>query len=450
MRLLIKNPLILFEKTAFILLILLLPTQFGKHFWPEFAVVNGLRIDYLSPTIYTTDLLIVSLFIVWVIRNTNHKQLSLKKFLFPFPLLLFILFLLINIFVSGNIYNGFYHWVKFVEYALLFFYIKASVPKIMSLQQITSLLAVGVVFESIVAILQYNIQSSIGGLFYFFGERSFTASTPGIANASLNGELVMRAYGTFPHPNVLAGFLVVSMFLIFFYLYPVTRKSLRILAVSSLLLGSAALLLTLSRIAILIWVGFIVIVFMRQVINKALVLGKLRVFSYSFIAVVSILLITQIVAPRFLTTSVTEESFVERNLLAQAALTMVVKRPVEGVGLGNFLPSLYEAQSPLLMHLHLQPVHNLFLLIGAEIGIVGLGFMFVFLGKTFKRMFHKKQLLTHIPILVCFSVILVTGSMDHYWITLQQGQLLFTFILGLSWTNLSMTLHLGKAKNIGT
>ena len=216
MRLLIKNPLILFEKTAFILLILLLPTQFGKHFWPEFAVVNGLRIDYLSPTIYTTDLLIVSLFIVWVIRNTNHKQLSLKKFLFPFPLLLFILFLLINIFVSGNIYNGFYHGVKFVEYALLFFYIKASVPKIMSLQQITSLLAVGVVFESIVAILQYNIQSSIGGLFYFFGERSFTASTPGIANASLNGELVMRAYGTFPHPNVLAGFLVVSMFLIFF------------------------------------------------------------------------------------------------------------------------------------------------------------------------------------------------------------------------------------------
>lgn len=436
MRLLIKSPLVLFEKVTFLLLILLLPTQFGKHFWPEFAVVNGLRIDYLSPTIYTTDLLIVSLFIVWVIRNINGKQQLLKKYSFPLPLLLVILFLLINIFVSGNIYNGFYHGLKFVEYVLLFFYIKASVPKVMPVQQLTSLLAVSVVFESTVAIMQYSLQSSIGGLFYYFGERTFTASTPGIANASLNGELVMRAYGTFPHPNVLAGYLVVSLFLIFFYLYPVNRKALRILAVSSLFLGSAALLLTLSRVAILIWVGFVVIVFMKQVINKSLVLRKVRTFGYVFILAVSILLIAQIVVPRFLATSFAEEALVERSSLAQAAFTMVVKRPVEGVGLGNFIPSLYEAQSPLLRHLHLQPVHNLFLLTSAEIGIVGLGFVLVFLGKTFKHLLNNKRRLTHFPILVCLSAIIVTGTMDHYWTTLQQGQLLFTLILGLSWTKL--------------
>src|SRR5438105_4334390 len=46
------------------LLLFLLPTQLGKHFWPEFSFVQGLRIDYLSPTLYVTDMLVGILFVL--------------------------------------------------------------------------------------------------------------------------------------------------------------------------------------------------------------------------------------------------------------------------------------------------------------------------------------------------------------------------------------------------
>ncbi|MBU4099621.1 hypothetical protein KJ980_08325, partial [Patescibacteria group bacterium] len=36
-------------------------------------------------------------------------------------------------------------------------------------------------------------------------------------------------------------------------------------------------------------------------------------------------------------------------------------------------------------------------------------------------------------LLILLSVILILGLFDHYWLTLQQGQLLFAIILGLCW-----------------
>src|ERR1035437_10261792 len=52
----------------FYLLVLFLPTQLGKHFWPNFSYVYGIRIDYLSPTLYFTDLLVIGLILFWVLE----------------------------------------------------------------------------------------------------------------------------------------------------------------------------------------------------------------------------------------------------------------------------------------------------------------------------------------------------------------------------------------------
>ena len=53
------------HRILFFLLLLLLPVQLGRHFWPEFALVFGIRIDYLSPTIYLTDLLVIGILVSW-------------------------------------------------------------------------------------------------------------------------------------------------------------------------------------------------------------------------------------------------------------------------------------------------------------------------------------------------------------------------------------------------
>jgi hypothetical protein len=52
----------------FYFLILFLPTQLGRHFFTSFSFVSGIRVDYLSPTIYFTDILVLLLFIAWVLN----------------------------------------------------------------------------------------------------------------------------------------------------------------------------------------------------------------------------------------------------------------------------------------------------------------------------------------------------------------------------------------------
>jgi len=66
------------QQVLFSLLLVFLPTQLGLHFWPGWALVLGRRLDYLSPTLYVTDILIVFLLIRWVFEK-RKKIFSFKK-----------------------------------------------------------------------------------------------------------------------------------------------------------------------------------------------------------------------------------------------------------------------------------------------------------------------------------------------------------------------------------
>src|SRR5258708_34693956 len=93
-----------FERLIFSLLILLLPTQFGKHFWPDFTIVSGIRIDYLSPTVYVTDLLLLLLIIFFLLRKIKKfriKHVINKKQGFLFGAV--VLFALCNVMLSTRL-----------------------------------------------------------------------------------------------------------------------------------------------------------------------------------------------------------------------------------------------------------------------------------------------------------------------------------------------------------
>ena len=47
----------------YLIFVFLLPTQLGKHFFPPYSYLNGVRVDYLSPTIYLTDILVFLLLV---------------------------------------------------------------------------------------------------------------------------------------------------------------------------------------------------------------------------------------------------------------------------------------------------------------------------------------------------------------------------------------------------
>ena len=63
----------------------------------------------------------------------------------------------------------------------------------------------------------------------------------------------------------------------------------------------------------------------------------------------------------------------------------------------------------------LQPVHNIYLLLLSEAGVIGL-FMFLWI------LWRAKK---HWVILIVFFL----GLVDHYFLTLQQGQLLLVILL---------------------
>jgi hypothetical protein len=90
-----------------------------------------------------------------------------------------------------------------------------------------------------------------------------------------------------------------------------------------------------------------------------------------------------------------------------------------GGGLGTFIINASRVRglaNPWL----LQPVHNMFLLVFVETGLIGLLF-FCFV---FYKVFIKNPLL--------FIFIIITGLTDHYWLTLQQNLLLLSILFGLS------------------
>jgi len=128
---------------------------------------------------------------------------------------------------------------------------------------------------------------------------------------------------------------------------------------------------------------------------------------------------------------VEQKSLNERLVLAQNALALIKKRPLLGVGLGNFIPAQAEILPFVRQDVNLlQPVHNIYLLIASETGLIGL-LVFItlavkmFLGGCNTSLHHRAYAIRP------YILILFLGLFDHYWLTLPQNFLLFAVVLGL-------------------
>lgn len=417
------------HRILFYLLLAFLPVQLGRHFWPDFAFVSGIRVDYLAPTVYLTDLLVIGILLSWGIEKSKIKNQKLKTHIknkkYLFFLLSIFLFLSINAFLAQNSGAAFYKLVKIIEFALLGFYIAKNNYMLYAIRYTLPLV---ISFSSLIALTQFIKQSSLNGIFWFLGERTFNLSTPGIARAVWGGQLILRPYATFPHPNVLAGFLLISLILT----VPYFLQKRKVLVIGYLLLVISAIACSFSRTAWLVGLlicFWLVIRYLRTIkLDKKILL---------FVAC-CLLFVAGVLSFCALNLS-TEEAVVQRLDLAQAAILMIKQNPVIGVGLNNFIPRLLDFWPKLTTTRFLQPVHNIFLLVLAETGIIGLLIFIWFLILTFKRVFRlyaiRYTLLrsNKLCLYASLTAILLLGLFDHYFLTLQQTQLLFTIVLGLAW-----------------
>lgn len=422
------------HRVFFYLLIVLIPTQLGLHFWPSWAMVLGRRVDYLSPTLYLTDILIVFMLLCWIIdllpRITNYElRITRKTIIYNLLFIIPFIYIIANIYFAASWQVAIYAWIKFFEFFLLGLYIVKTKPKF---DRIVFFLSLSVIYSSGIAITQFFLQHSIGGIFWFLGERTFSATTPGIAQIPLclpravSCPLLLRAYGTFSHPNVLGGYIAVVMPLIIFN----KTKKIPIFKMITIILGLLALILTFSRSA---WVAGVLGVGIWYLVSGNSHLAswyKIHIQTIKprmlFPVLFFVLFIASITVPQFLGDS---ESVVVRAQLNASAISLIRQSPFFGVGAGNFLGQLPEVL-PSRMIYFLQPVHNIYLLLLSEIGFVGSIILGWLLFTTIKD--HKEKFsIQNTMIRISLFMILLLGFTDHYAFTLQQGQLLFTLLFAL-------------------
>ncbi len=376
---------------------------------------------------YLTDIFIFLLFVLWLLFEIRAKKIknhlrqvkkNLKPFLISFA---FIVFLAIGILFSKNPMAGWYGFLKLLEFLFFGFYTVFNIYRF-KVDTILTIFSIGIIFESSLSILQYLNQHSLGGIFYFFGERTFNGQTPGIANASLNGELVLRPYGTFSHPNVLSAYLLLGMIILIYNLNFKIINLQTLLDIASLFLGTIALFLTMGRIAILIWVLVVLVLGIRNFYKE-------RKRAFYFLLPIILLILAFLYTPiysRFSNLNFSDETVVLRENLIKDSLIMIKKYPIFGTGINNFLNEL--------PGFYLQPVHNIYLLIGSQTGIIGFVAFFWFIIKTYRNLrFTLARLAIYDFRFTILSAVLILGFFDHYFLTLQQGQLLFAFVFGLCW-----------------
>lgn len=402
------NPLSLqkLQHILFSLIILFLPTQLGKHFWPEFTLVLGRRIDYLAPTIYTVDVLLVLFFVLIFLGKKSNFD---KKYAIAgiSGIIYFLIAAAFSFLPLLTVVSG----LRIVEFLLLLFIVQKIKPTTWQLMTFWMISAVVVAF---LAIWQFLQQSSIGGFFYILGERSFSSETPGIAQMLIGEKLLLRPYATFSHPNVLGGFMLVLLPW-FLFTKPLTSLHFMIKRIG-LVAIFFCMLLSFGRTVWLVG-GFVL--FVHLVKNQP---QKIK----AFLPVLGILFIfAEILTHRFsFLFSIEQVSITERVFLANKAVQMLWTNPFLGVGFNNFILYLVTISAPPFL---LQPVHSLYLLIASEMGLVGLvGFLFVVIKRMRKKTAYGNALL--------FSLVLVLllGFWDHYFITQPQTRLLFALLLGLT------------------
>jgi O-antigen ligase len=400
------------EKFFNYLLIFLLPTQLTLHFWPPFSFVFGIKVDYLSPVLYLTDIIFLSVFTFWA--RKSYKQILLFVNQHKIYLYLFFALALFNSVFSTSLFPTIIKWIKLLELIIFGYYVWVR-SDIFNIRKILPVLYYSLIFFSVIGISQFALGKTLGGVMYLFGERSFNDATPGIALVEIAGRNFMRAYSTFSHPNSFAGYLGVGLILL---ILNYSRKELfnKIFGISIILL---ALVLTFSLSAVL---GAIVCVL--------LILGKKIVNTKNVITISLTILVISLALP-FVSKSTLlnkinfTQSVSQRMELSIGAGRIISQNFLTGSGLNTFVINASNIENNNRYLWILQPVHNIYLLIFSETGIFGILIAYLLVVVVLRKSFHLRK-----SVFLSVIFVLVIGLFDHYWFTLQQNMLLIALVLG--------------------
>ncbi|MBI4256766.1 O-antigen ligase family protein [Candidatus Uhrbacteria bacterium] len=377
------------------------------------AEISGEASAYGVLSIYVVEAMIVFAFLLRGRQHTHPQVRSLIRALYFFLAAAFF-----SLSVSQVEWVGWFHLIHVVSAAMLF---SLLVDDRTNIRQVLSLFLAGLLVPIIIGWFQVLNGSSPDSS--LLGIAAKDAVTPGVAVVESGDERLMRAYGTFPHPNIFGGYVAFGIVALAWTarFFENKRQLVGVLVTSSLL--GATLIVTFSRSA---WLGlgiaFLVLMGFMLWYKRIPPRQALPIMILGLVSILSTLAVfhTQVFS-RFDTSQRLEViSLEERASQYKTFGDVFLESPLLGVGPSayTFILGRLDPGRPVWSY---QPMHNVYLLILAELGLVGvmaLGYLLCRINPFANASLARGGTLFAIAVGVLLFTI---GLFDHYLWTLWPG-----------------------------
>ena len=436
------------------LYVLLLPVSAVYIFDEKF--VGGFKSQYLTGQIFITEPLLWLIFILYIIFNFSSltslwrtkqffKKLREPKRILTLSIWLFVAFSGLSIFWAADKAAAYYLWFHLLEGAALFFVIVSSGIK---KEKLFWALIIGAAAEGLIATSQFLTQTIAANK--WLGLAAHSAGNLGDIVIETASGRWLRAYGAFIHPNILCGFAAIgfAVAICLWHQYfksptlnftpekntlPDSKSSATENFITTWLKLLLLIILTLLATAGLFF-SFSLSAWLAALIILIIVLWQNRksLFNLQYsIFVLSPLLLFVIFSWIFSPLVLARADFSNRleNISGQERLNqvsqtfgLIKKHPPIGIGINNFtveLQKLYPRQ-PAYAY---QPVHNIYLLITAELGLIGLAIFIIIMFHVICYMLYDSKIF--ISAASFLMVTFIIGLFDHYFWTQYVGIILF-------------------------
>jgi len=347
------------EEIAFACFVFFLPLELGKSFFFIPYVGGGHELRISIPLIFFLILLPY-----WAARIARHGWRGRINLWLQVSAIIFFLTSILSLSKATNVTAGVFELIRAGVDFLIFFFIVSYVDNKLKYRLTIMILLLGSLPQLGIGMYQWIFERDIG--LRFFGEMALDPEAWGESP-------IIRVGGLLGHPNAFATYLVMTLPFSILLWTKEHKMFTRLAAFFLFMIGVAVLLATGSRGG---WVGFGLATL--AAFSALMIYGKRVHFKRWKVAFLMILC--------FLSISIAGYPFIEKRLLiddrgsANSRIPMMIDagvvifdNPLLGVGINNYAISVskYDVTG---IHRAWQavPVHNLFLLIGAESGIVAM------------------------------------------------------------------------------
>tara|TARA_Y100000310_G_scaffold173181_1_gene173306 strand:- start:5547 stop:6932 length:1386 start_codon:yes stop_codon:yes gene_type:complete len=447
---------------GFYLFVFLLPWQ-TRLIWQD-AYLNEYVWEYGRLSLYGTEILlwlVLLVFSIWLFKNRPLKKINLSQFfnrlkepaiLIYWLVILFILISGISIFWSLDASLAYYNWFIMLEAgAMLAMIVTFTTGDSSSSQQAKQQSGFKLRKIAVVWVSSAVIQS-IFAIWQFFAQYTFANKWLGLAyhHPTVGGSIILqtfnerwlRAYGSLPHPNILAGFLVIAIIFILYLSFIAKKRNQRIFVLASLVMIIPALFFTFSRSA---WLALIVSlgILIFWLIKDKHYLWKKTFFKILLLVIIIFSILGFSMSEPVLTRLTGDQdlevaSIYLRVAFAQQAWDIISNAPLQGVGVGNYTLGVFQQINDTWPGYYYQPVHNIILLILAEVGIFGLLVFLIMIGLLTWFLEISPTSLEKMISFLPLVAILTISLFDHYFWSLYSGAIIFWLILALNIKQLSI------------